>query len=304
MSFERYTHIEGWGRSEVEGIEAGTCYVFPKIDGCCTSIWTDSPYNILIHCASRNQEITDSTALQGFPDYIRNHKDLPSMVRENPQYRFFGEFLIPHTLKGYREDAWKKFYIFDVYHTEQGYLSYPVYQPMLEHYGVDYIPPQKIITNGNEEDFITELQNNHFLMAEEGGIGEGIVIKNYGFVNKYGRQCFAKMKTNEYLAAHHRVMGAPETEKHPIEAIIAESLDPDVVQKVFVNITHGETAQFNSRDIPRLLETVWHDWILEEIYQIYKKHHGPTLNLKMLQKYIYNQVKIYLPEIFGAYKEK
>ena len=33
MEFRKYQHIERFGTSEVEQIEIGTCYVFPKIDG-------------------------------------------------------------------------------------------------------------------------------------------------------------------------------------------------------------------------------------------------------------------------------
>lgn len=31
MSFIKYQHLERYGNTEVEGIEVGTCYVFPKI---------------------------------------------------------------------------------------------------------------------------------------------------------------------------------------------------------------------------------------------------------------------------------
>jgi len=33
MEFKKYQHVERFGTSEVEKIEFGTCYVFPKIDG-------------------------------------------------------------------------------------------------------------------------------------------------------------------------------------------------------------------------------------------------------------------------------
>lgn len=32
MSFIKYQHLERFGNTEVEGIEVGTVYVFPKID--------------------------------------------------------------------------------------------------------------------------------------------------------------------------------------------------------------------------------------------------------------------------------
>lgn len=41
MKFNKYQHVEKLGNKEVEGINIGTCYVFPKIDGTNASIWND-----------------------------------------------------------------------------------------------------------------------------------------------------------------------------------------------------------------------------------------------------------------------
>ena len=39
MEFKKYQHVERFGNIEVEGIELGKCYIFPKIDGTNASIW-------------------------------------------------------------------------------------------------------------------------------------------------------------------------------------------------------------------------------------------------------------------------
>ena len=39
--FIRYMHVEKFNTAEVEGIEIGTCYVFPKLDGTNASLWVD-----------------------------------------------------------------------------------------------------------------------------------------------------------------------------------------------------------------------------------------------------------------------
>ena len=36
MNFRKYQHIERFGTTEVQDIEIGECYIFPKIDGCFT----------------------------------------------------------------------------------------------------------------------------------------------------------------------------------------------------------------------------------------------------------------------------
>ena len=40
--FIKYQHIERWGMDEVEGIEIGTCHVFPKLDGTNASVYLDN----------------------------------------------------------------------------------------------------------------------------------------------------------------------------------------------------------------------------------------------------------------------
>ena len=41
-------------------------------------------------------------------------KNLLEYLKANPTHRLFGEWLIPHRLRTYRDDAWKRFYVFDV----------------------------------------------------------------------------------------------------------------------------------------------------------------------------------------------
>jgi hypothetical protein len=39
MNFKKYQHLERFGTTEVDCIELGTCYIFPKIDGTNASVW-------------------------------------------------------------------------------------------------------------------------------------------------------------------------------------------------------------------------------------------------------------------------
>jgi ATP-dependent RNA circularization protein (DNA/RNA ligase family) len=109
--------------------------------------------------------------------------------KANPSLRLYGEWLIPHTLKTYRGDAWRKFWVFDVFNdATDSYLTYDTYQPLLDSYLVDYIPPLAKVKNGNLEHFIHVLERNNFFIQDGKGIGEGIVLKNYQYYNKYQRK--------------------------------------------------------------------------------------------------------------------
>ena len=56
MQFNEYQHIERFGMPEVEFIEQGKCYIFPKIDGTNASVWMGDDGEI--HAGSRHRELT------------------------------------------------------------------------------------------------------------------------------------------------------------------------------------------------------------------------------------------------------
>lgn len=56
MEFKKYQHLERFGNDEVEGIELGKLYIFPKLDGTNAQVWLDDEGNI--KAGSRNRELT------------------------------------------------------------------------------------------------------------------------------------------------------------------------------------------------------------------------------------------------------
>lgn len=302
MNFRKYQHLEKFGNTAVEGIENGTCYVFPKIDGTNASIWLGDDNTIQAGSRTRVLSIDNDNA--GFYEWVLEQENIKKMLLENPDIRLYGEWLVPHSLKTYREDAWRNFYVFDVIEEiqeEDGefrYLPYEEYKVLCEEYNVNYIPPLKIIKNGEYENFVHELANNIYLIEDGKGNGEGIVLKNYSFVNKYGRVTWAKIITSEFKEKHHKEMGAPEVENKIIEDSIAdEYVTTALCEKVHAKI-ENELGEFNNKQIPRLLNTVYHDVITEELWDILKKHKNPTINFKTLKYFVFGKVKERLPKLF------
>lgn len=174
MEFRKYQHIERFGTMEVEGIEIGTCYVFPKIDGTNSSVWLGEDGQI--HAGSRNRELSLEKDNAGFLEAISKDERIMAYLAKHPNHRLFGEWLVPHSLKTYRDDAWKRFYVFDVCvdaDNECGleYIPYPVYQPLVEEVGLDYLAPIRITKNATLEDFIKCVNENNFLIKDGAGVG-------------------------------------------------------------------------------------------------------------------------------------
>lgn len=303
MEFKRYQHVERYGKTEVNGIELGVCYVFPKVDGTNSSVWLDDDGEL--RAGSRNRELTFEKDNAGFYNAISKDERVLSYLNKHPNHRLFGEWLVPHSLKTYKEDAWRKFYIFDVCvdsgNNETGleYIPYDIYKPLLEEFNLDYLAPLKIIKNGSYDHFVHELDNNIFLIKDGAGTGEGIVIKNYDFYNKYGRQTWAKIVTSEFKEKHHKEMGAPITENKMVEQdIVDEFVTTAFVDKEYAKIVNNQ-GEWNSRMIPQLLTTIYHELITEEIWNALKKFKMPIINFKTLNSLTINKIKQTKPEIFG-----
>lgn len=296
MEFKKYQHLERFGTTEVQSIELGKCYVFPKIDGTNASVWMGD--DGLLAAGSRSRQLTLEKDNAGFLDYALQDKNLQAFIASNPNLRLYGEWLVPHSLKTYREDAWRNFYVFDVMDENGNYLTYEEYKVLLDEFDINYIPPLKIITNGSYDDFVFQMSNNNNFLIEDGkGMGEGVVLKNYSFVNKYGRTTWAKIVTSEFKEKHHKEMGAPETENKMVEMeIAAKFVTKALCEKVYAKIEND--GGFNSRKIPQLLNTVYYDLVREDMWEIIKDFKNPTINFKTLQHFVFGKVKENLPNIF------
>jgi hypothetical protein len=297
MEFRKYMHIEKFGTDEVEGIELGKVYVFPKIDGTNASVWLDTVYT----AGSRTRELTPDKDNAGFYNWVIDQDNIKRFLDDHSNMRLFGEWMVPHSLKTYRDDAWRRFYVFDVTEeTDEGYryLPYDEYKPLMEEYGIDYIPPISIIDSPSTDQLMWQLKQNVFLIEDGKGVGEGIVLKNYDFVNKYGRTTWAKIVTSEFKEKHSRTMGPPEMKgERVVERDIAEKyVTKALCEKVYAKILNEDG--WRSEYIPRLLNTVYYDLIREESWTFIKEFKRPTIDYKKLFNLTVQQVKIHLPNLF------
>ena len=296
--FRKYMHVERFGNDEVQGIELGSCYIFPKIDGTNASVWVDDAGNL--KAGSRNREVSLDEDNAGFLDHISGSEEVLKFLSSYPHLRLYGEWLVPHTIRTYRESAWRKFYVFDVYDNDSDeYLAYDEYSANLDYFGVDYLSPLSIIKNASYDNLIRELDKNDYLINDGSGTGEGIVIKNYQFKNGFNRTVWAKIVTTVFKEGHKKAMGVDVISgEKMVEAEIAERyVDASLVNKVYAKIANDSDG-WNSKYIPRLLSTVFYDLVNEEIWNIVKKMKNPTIDFKKLHQLTIIQIKSLRPDIF------
>ena len=298
MQFKKYQHLERFGNLEVEGIEFGDCLVFPKIDGTNSSCWLS---NGEIQGGSRTRHLSLEKDNARFYRWLLNQDNIKAYLNKYPNRRLYGEFLKPHSLKTYRDDAWGRFYVFDIVEETEidKYIPYEEYSKELEEYNIDYIPILATIKNGSYEQFIHQLTHNVFLIQDGKGTGEGIVIKRYDFVNRFGRTTWAKIVTSEFKEKHAKEMGGPVIKGKDMieEEIVEKYVTRTLVEKEYNKILN-ENEGWSSHFIPRLLNTVFYCLVTEEGWNFVKEFKNPTVNFKTLLHFNNKKVKEVMPEIF------
>jgi len=296
MSFRKYDHVERFGTDEVEGIEIGDVLVFPKLDGTNASLWLEGS---LLGAGSRTRKLSDESDNAGFHAWVQKCPFIQEFMERYPTWQIYGEWLVPHTITHYRENAWRNFWIFDVWcNEEKRYLHYDLYSPILLEHNFDVIEPKtRYKSPPSEEQLWVEAATNTYLM-QDGHVGEGIVIKNYEWQNKYGRQPWAKLVRSEFKEENRRAFGTTEKDgEKSVEGEIAEKyVTAALVDKTLAKI-QLETAE-RRHVIPRLLQTVYYDLVREETWNFVKEHKNPTVNFKKLQQYTIYWVKKHKPELF------
>ena len=301
IGFKEYQHIERLGTSEVEGIEFGECYVFPKIDGTNSQLWWSVKDGFgILHAGSRNRELSLEQDNQGFFNWCVTEygEPLVPFFRNNPSLRLYGEWLVPHTLKTYDKSAWRKFYVFDVMTEDGGYMPYDEYKMLLDEYGIEYIPPICRMENPSKDELIGLLDSNTYLIADGMGAGEGLVIKNYSFRNRYGRTTWAKIVRNEFRAKHAKIETTDRKSARAVEQdIVNKYVTLVLVDKEYAKIV-AEMDGWSSRYIPRLLNTVYYSLVKEETWDFIKEFKHPTVDFKRLSGFTTIRVKELRPDLF------
>lgn len=148
-----------------------------KVDGSNASFRYDAETNSLI-AFSRKKTLDFANTLNGFYNWVQT-LDV-NLFAKYPNYVFFGEWLTSHTIT-YKQEAYKKFYFYDVYDVEkQCYLLQTEVKKLATECSLSYV---KEYYYG---EFISWEHCMSFMERESDisvGVQEGVVIKNQTKLN-------------------------------------------------------------------------------------------------------------------------
>ena len=303
MIYRSYQHIERIDRAEVDGILNGTVHLQPKIDGTNSVVWLEDGK---VHAGSRNRELSAAKNADnaGFYQMIEKDERVLRYLQAHPTHYLYGEFLVRHTIGYYDADAWRKFYIFDVFDAEvERYLSYDVYAPLIKEYDLDYIPEVATLVNPTLEDIKNWVRDDSnraklkFLISEEGKEPEGVVIKNYDFVNRYGRTVWGKIVFEEFFAKKTEVrVKNHEVKETDLETWAANAyITEAVIKKELAKLKlENPGVEDDLKLLGKLLGKVWETFLEEDLVDFIRKKNVKKLDLVALKKASDAQVKSYI----------
>lgn len=302
-SFTRYMHVERINSEEINGILEGNVYVFPKIDGSNGSIWLEDGK---VCCGSRNHVLTKDWNNGKFYQHATENPKYANYLSEHPNHILYGEWMIPHTIKSYDMKMWNRFYVFDVYDCETGkFIPFSEYESVLKEYDILYLEPMVILSNPTMEGVASYAPKNTFMMTGD-SIGEGIVFKNYEYSNPWDRIIWGKV-VNADFTAKSRAPNKGERvslEKDFVEAkVTLESISHEYCKFL-------EENTFDMKDFPKILGLCWHEFIVDNIFQLIKFAKRQKVDFNALQKEFTSKARICLneiinnPNVLGEVEEK
>lgn len=293
-TFKRYPKIHRLGKEETEGILYGECHLEEKIDGANGQIWIDKRGQIT--CGSRNRELSEG--FNGFVDYVKTHEGINKLLTDHPEYRLYGEWLVRHTIS-YKETAYQQFYLFDITIVKDGeeneeFFSKADVIKLADEYKIQRPEYHGSITNPTT-DQLNELVGKSVL----GEKGEGIVIKNHSFRDKWGNHSYAKIVTQDFKESNAITFGGNNkySETYWEMWIVNKYINSARVSKIIHKI-ESEVGKLGLEHTPRVSNTVYYDVLTEEIWEI-SKHAGTInfLNLKRLA--LRKAVQVYKDILLG-----
>lgn len=281
-NISKYQHVSRLTNDETEGILNGDVIIQTKIDGANLTIAYDSSKGHII--ASRNSAKSvggePKSGFRGAVEYCLGHTGLMSLSK---QYILRGEWLVRHSMN-YPKEYMQHFYVFDVQRYEDhSYLHPDEYIPLLIKNEIKYIPILAKLSNPTMDELTKLAKGPDEFGAEQ---KEGIVIKRYTFVNKYGRTQWGKI-VNEGFQVKNKLAFKPKNADGFEIKFASETVTEHLVLKVISKIkAEDPNNNIVIRQMPQILGLVWYDVFTEELWNFVKKNKVSDFNFYETKKLV------------------
>jgi hypothetical protein len=290
--FVKYQHVERrFDLSKTRGIlDSGSVILQPKLDGSNCSMWFEDGE---IHIASRNNELSYQKDNHGCYNTLINDPRYKAFFEKYPEITLYGEWLVKHKIK-YRDDAYGKFYIFDMMNDEKLFYDLCI----LHEFDLDYVPVTWLITqkltqsieNGTVFEDYKDIGN--FLIDSDVPAYEGLVVKNYSdWRNSFGLQTWVKLINDEVFRNGTRVRKIRVPTVCARETEFLNTVDQHVFSKEYHKIENFENKHIGTY-IRNCQNEIFEDYIKDHI----EKEGITDWNHKATNNFIANMAIKYLTD--------
>jgi hypothetical protein len=211
------------------------------------------------------------------------------LLREHPAFVLYGEWLVKHTVQ-YTSESYKEWYMFDIFTRDiTQYLPASDVYYLANQYNI--LSPALFATLENPT--LEQLQE-YVGKSSLGPHGEGIVIKNEAFVNRWGNRCHAKLVSNKFLENNALIFNSNNkaSDNYNEMYIVNKWLTSARVDKVINKLQPNE--KLDLQHIPRITQSVYYDLISEEAWEIAKLN--KTIDYKALKTFALKKAKLLFME--------
>jgi hypothetical protein len=254
MSQTKYMSITRLGHRATEGVlkEGDYIVAFEKLDGANASFRRSKSGEI--ECFSRNNILDESNNLRGFYQWVMSNIDPDNLM---PNRTYFGEWLVTHKVQyGVNKN---QFYLFDIFHESSSkYLDFP--SVIIEAYELKLqIAPVLYAGKYQGYEHLNRLVGRSALADDPLG-GEGIVVKNYSYINPYmqNEQSFVKMVSEAFREVQPQKAPRDPSEQPP-EAIFLQAFTTKArVEKLMLKLVDNGTLdeKFGVEDMGTILKNI------------------------------------------------
>ena len=152
----------------------------------------------------------------------------------NPNYIYYGEWLVKHKVV-YKDECYRKFYMFSIWDIEkEQYLSDDTVISEAERLGLtttNYFYRGEFISFEHLMSFVGKSN-----MTLEPNTGEGIVVKNVGYFDKYGRQMFVKLVSDKFAEVQKQKLPKNPNIDSPVIELVKSVLTKPRVEKIMYKL--------------------------------------------------------------------
>lgn len=277
---KKYTDVTRYGKSTTNGVlqEGDYITITEKIDGANASFRLDETNPLGVSCYSRNQPLSEENRLNGFYNWVVDNI-VPIKDKLNPNYIYYGEWLIPHKVK-YKPECYHNFYLFSIWDTSlelEQYVSDEIVKSQSKLLGLktpEYFYEGEYISFEHLMSFVGKSN-----MTLEPNTGEGVVVKNVNYFDKYNRQMFVKLVSERFAEVQkQRLPKNPNVNNAVIQLVKSVLTKPRVEKIMFKLVDEG---------------------LLKEDYAI----EDMGLILKTLGSRVYDDIMKEESDLFGEYEE-